>query len=263
VKDFIGYDVASFVAQAELYASACPSDSDGDGDWFGGMQDRRYIRPSTFLAHVSAMIRTYGWVSRKDAEATMDRHPTSMLAYMNMFPKGLTSKRIPLIEEDFKTAELTIAWATTRPCNSEFDHNMAVLAGAEMIEYRSIGTLAYAVQGFNRYTEASFLKAQAAASMGLSNSRHVGKEGDKFKDVKAVLFGYNTTPGNYGTVSIYKFQTENGNVLTWFSSKEIEGLGATAAKARTPVTISGTVSGHSEYQGVKQTKVTRCKVVIG
>lgn len=50
----------------------------------------------------------------------------------------------------------------------------------------------------------------------------------------------------YGITYIYKF-IFNGNVIIWRTDKNLDGI----------LTIKGTVKEHSEYNGIKQTVITR------
>ena len=56
----------------------------------------------------------------------------------------------------------------------------------------------------------------------------------------------------YGTTFLYRFVDDAGNVFVWKASG--------AYNVFDGVTIKGTVKDHSEYQGVKQTVLTRCKI---
>lgn len=58
----------------------------------------------------------------------------------------------------------------------------------------------------------------------------------------------------YGTHYIYNMQDANGNVFIWKTACNEIREGA-------KVTIKATVKEHKEYRGVKQTILTRCKVV--
>ena len=100
IRDFIGYDVTSVVAMAEIVSSATPSDSDGASDWSGGMRDRRYIFVKTYLTHVAAIVRTVGWISRKDAEfgrgvAPRRRMPTPTCSRRRRACRAMSGSRSP------------------------------------------------------------------------------------------------------------------------------------------------------------------------
>lgn len=261
VRDFIGYPVEQFLAMAQCYSEAVPSDSDSDYDGGGG--NRSYIPVKAYLAHVSACIRAYGWCSRKESSNRDDATPTSFAAFTNMFTKRSPSfTPVELIEQDFLTANDALEWAKAINPRSDFDHNMQVLANVQTIEHRNSGIVAYFIPAMLKAKEIEFEKIARKASLGLSESQHVGAIGDKLKNISAVLYGYKPIEGAYGTTYIYKFRGDDGNVYTWFSSQGVEGLGSYAATHRQPVILNGTVKSHDEYEGVKNTKLTRCKVLI-
>lgn len=264
IRDFIGYPVEQVVAMAEIVSSAVPSDSDGEGDWMGGMRDHRYIFVQTYLAHVSAVMRAYGWVSRGQADI-VDKQPTADVAHFNMFPPPRTKREDlkELTAQDFEAAEAAIEWGQQLTGKTDYEYNLSIVSKETMVERRSTGLLASLVPAFMRAKEREFEIAQRKASMKLTDSKHVGAIGDRLRDVEAILYGYHpTTGGMYGPSYLYRFQTTDGHVLTWFSTTGIEGLGHAAAAARTKVRITGTVKKHGEYQDVKQTTLSRCKVVV-
>lgn len=89
-------------------------------------------------------------------------------------------------------------------------------------------------------------------------SQHVGFIGDKI-EVTARLtacHSYSTT-FNYHHVTnwIYTFkELETGNVFVWKTTAIISENVGDVAK------LKGTIKGHSEYNGIKQTELQRCKV---
>ena len=90
-----------------------------------------------------------------------------------------------------------------------------------------------------------------------SKSTYVGKIGDKI-EVKARLtrcHSYDST-FNHHTVTTFIniFTDEAGNVYVWKSTAYFD------AGLDDQVILKGTVKDHSEYNGIKQTILTRCKV---
>lgn len=61
----------------------------------------------------------------------------------------------------------------------------------------------------------------------------------------------------YGPKYLHKFRTEGGDILTWFASGS---SGAGRDDVGKTFRIVGTVKEHSEFRGVKQTVLTRCKL---
>ena len=62
-----------------------------------------------------------------------------------------------------------------------------------------------------------------------------------------------TAYNDFGTTYLYKFADEAGNVFIWYASRPIE--------LQERMTLKATIKAHNERNGVKQTVLTRCKVV--
>lgn len=62
--------------------------------------------------------------------------------------------------------------------------------------------------------------------------------------------------GFYGSTTLYKFVTDVDDVLLWFSSVK-----KTPLRLGVRLRIRGTVKRHGEYQGQKETRLTRVHVI--
>ncbi len=84
-------------------------------------------------------------------------------------------------------------------------------------------------------------------------SNYFGNVGDKVELIVTLDFiAY--WESIYGTTYVYNFVDADGNVFVWKTSK------GTAIENKKQVALKGTIKEHSEYKGVKQTTLTRCKV---
>ena len=105
---------------------------------------------------------------------------------------------------------------------------------------------------------------QEARNAEKAKSDYVGEIGKKITITGkgSVITSYQT---QWGFTTIYKFVDENNNVFIWKTSNTITGTdkrGDTVyVKDMETITITGTVKEHNEYNGEKQTVLTRCKVV--
>ena len=86
-----------------------------------------------------------------------------------------------------------------------------------------------------------------------SNSEYLGEVKERLRDLEVTLTDVRSFDGFYGTTFIYTF-AYNEDVLVWMTSscKDIE--------VGEKLLLTGTVKEHSEYKGVKQTKLSRCIV---
>lgn len=90
-----------------------------------------------------------------------------------------------------------------------------------------------------------------------SESEYVGEIGEKFDSdvVLSKIHTYETHFTYYGELNfIYKFKDQNDNTIIWKTSNKDLEEGETYR-------IKGTIKEHSEYDGDKQTVLTRCKIV--
>lgn len=89
-----------------------------------------------------------------------------------------------------------------------------------------------------------------------SNSEYVGEIKERLRDLQVVYVKSREVDGYYGVTTIYTFKTGE-NILTWFSSGK--GL-PQDINVGDSFLLTGTVKDHKEYNGVKQTVLTRCLV---
>ena len=84
-----------------------------------------------------------------------------------------------------------------------------------------------------------------------SHSEYLGEIKERLHDLKVTLTAIRNFDGYYGTTFIYTF-AYNEDVLVWMTSscKDIE--------VGDELLLTGTVKEHSEYKGIKQTKLSRC-----
>lgn len=117
--------------------------------------------------------------------------------------------------------------------------------------------------GFVAYAYVAYLKEMEklekinARNAEMANLSYYGQVGDKIKDIQVTGRCCASYDGMYGHTYIYKFQDKEGHIFTWKTSSSIDRNDDGVFTG----TISGTVKAHNEYNGEKQTVLTRCKVV--
>lgn len=73
-------------------------------------------------------------------------------------------------------------------------------------------------------------------------------------DLKVKLIRRGSYDTMYGTTYVYTFEDAQGHQLVWKTGTWLE------QESGAEMTLKGTVKDHSEYKGIKQTELTRCKV---
>jgi len=135
---------------------------------------------------------------------------------------------------------------------TEYMRNVVALWSAEYLETRDFAIVA----SFCNVFLGKVAKAKAHAEK--ASSEWVGKVGDKveFPVRSARVLYTKDSYSYYGPCSyVWELIDPNGNVAIWSTTRsdlDSEGLGK--------YKLIGTVKGQSEYKGVKQTVLTRCKV---
>jgi len=142
------------------------------------------------------------------------------------------------------------AAANRSPRFADFIHNMKVIANSRNIDVRRNGNMAAALFGM-------FVKEELRdKNKSKKNpSEYIGNVGEKVEFV-AKLTMQRSFDTQYGTTTMYKFQTDEGNLATWFSSRDLDLI------TDSYYNIKATVKKQeiSKYSNQKETMITRAKV---
>ena len=135
------------------------------------------------------------------------------------------------------------------PSNSSFNNNLRQIAKNGQVSTKSIGYIPAIVN--------AYLKDQVKVSEHKESSFY-GFPGMKIERevVLSNVYNYETT-FNYRTVwcSILTFVDNEGNVFVWKTTSDFD-----LERGKT-YTVKCSIKEHSEYKNVKQTVVTRVKVI--
>lgn len=261
LADFIGGRSPEAIANSASYLHLFEGlDSDGDNGFRGYFRDR--VDTFDVLRLTSAYISLYGWVPKSQANeqfrSTSSRvwdhfgnqvHQTEW-EKAEVIRVGELSNQVVHVERATKV----IAWVKNDlapAAKTDYELNLCTLVVGDLTESRHIGLVCSAVSAYeramNRGIEYAKKKIEGA------KSDFIGVKGDKFKGLPVSVQFVKTMAGTYGAITLVKFVDEKGNILTWFASGD---------KEFTPgekLTISGTVKDQKEYQGIKETQLTRVK----
>jgi hypothetical protein len=108
----------------------------------------------------------------------------------------------------------------------------------------------------NNWEVMDYIKNLLKENAPKTKSQHVGNVGDKYEGSVTLVkvHTYETHFTYYGETNyIYKFKDANGNTIIWKTScRNLE--------ENKIYRIKGTIKEHSEYNGDKQTVLTRCRI---
>lgn len=136
----------------------------------------------------------------------------------------------------------------------EFINNVQVILKDGYVEWHNLGYLCYLPEGYLKYIQKEMEKEKQIKVD--EKSKHFGDIGKRYKDINVysmeMLTCYDT---QYGCMYIYKIVLDSSDILIWKTSNWVDDY-------NTVKSITFTVKEHSEFRGVQQTEVTRCKLNI-
>lgn len=269
LADFIGgrspEAVANWASYLDLFdkLGGGRDEEEGWGNFRGYFVDK--ADTLAVLTLTAAYIKRFGWVPRSQAEfntptsAKVGRHFQSTrgrdegeLREMREIAEAIAAN------PEYKArAERVIAWIKNDlapVAKSDYELNLCTLVVGELTESRHLGIVCSAVAAYERAQNREIEYAKRKAD--LKKSQFVGAVKERLRNVEATVQFVRSMSGTFGPVTLVKFLDNSGNLLTWFASS---GLDYTVG---TKVVLTATVKGHKEYEGVKETSLTRAKVEV-
>jgi hypothetical protein len=146
--------------------------------------------------------------------------------------------------EDWTTAAQAIAWFSEKDVRPGFESDLLAAVSDVELPQNKFKLAQYVVKSYIEHAE-----KMAALPEESSESRHIGAIKERLT-LTVHVFQSDVTYSEWGTS--YRTKASDGaNIVTWYA-KEPVGLG--------DHNITGTVTKHSEFNGVKETYMNRVKV---
>lgn len=241
----------------------------------GGVRIDEFIPLESVLHMGAALVREFGYMSSKKAQEAYEQGgvglPTtaSDLRWvlfsrkrredMNQRDERVLQTAKNPTAADKKHVEDMLTWFANLPeqqkQSNEFMHNLDVIAKSNKVNARNIG---YAVAMFPVYARAMDLIKQKEKQPKKSNE-YIGQPGQKLPPTKVKVIRTRNIESHFGyrgsTTQIVSMEDQKGNVLVWFNNSQ------NRFDEGDDVTITGTIKKHDEWNGRKQTHLTRVKAV--
>ncbi|MGL5827849.1 MAG: hypothetical protein ACRCYU_24045 [Nocardioides sp.] len=249
LKDFLGWDSRPVLISEDAFAEQIDM-------IMGGVPASESYTTESVLALAWACTMAFGFVpSRADGS-------TSATVQKILDPIGFRDAReaeelraaiAPYAEPAAGKAAKVREWIASDDFDgaSEYVRNLKAIAAADSVSARNIGFLASAPQ--------AWIKAHAEeleVKVERTPSEWFGAVGEKV-EFTGVIELIRWIDGTYGTTTLYSIRNEDdGRIVKWFASRDALG-----EEEGVTVTIKGTVKKHDEYQDVKSTVLTRCKLI--
>ena len=129
------------------------------------------------------------------------------------------------------------------------------LARSGYTKSSGFGRLCYIPVAYKKYIQrkAEAEAREAEMQKARKASAHVGNVGDRVEFVATKAEFVTSWETDFGRTFLYKFTDADGNVYVWFASGAFD--------EHNGVTVRGTIKKHDERDGVKQTVLTRCRII--
>lgn len=145
--------------------------------------------------------------------------------------------------EDFETAAQAIAWLSNKDVRPGFESDLLAAISADEIPQNKMRLAMYAVKMYNEYA------AEKAVVSETSESQHIGSIKERLT-LTVHVFSSEYSESEWG-VSYRTKASDGSNIVTWYAKEQV-ALG--------DYNITGTVTKHNEYKGIKETYLNRVKV---
>ena len=235
LKDYCGID-PKWIAMSEQLTDEIVNDYDIDEYDFSGSGEFGYDTVR-MIAEAYDIIKEHGYIKSDEEHSTKSR----LMYETRSEPSEEAVKFAEQMRDELSKADFSEL--------TDFLRNVKNLISAKFCRMNAFGYIAYAPVAFKNLLKKREQEQNREEAKGMSN--YVGNVGERItadvKDVKLVT-SWETL---YGWTHLYKFTTTDNNTLVWFASKCID---------ENLKKITGTIKDHSEYDGEKQTILTRCKV---
>ena len=233
----------------------------------GCSNNTRYFPAVDLLAYTVAVTNIYGYCKSGANNATGEMvKDFYIVSECKGYPSKEDNERIrekmqsvnfKVTEEDTATAQKIIAYVDSIADTNNYIHNIKTLCAADMVAYKNVNLLVSAITCYNRELERR--AKEDARKKEASKSNHIGNIKDRLTiniaTWKCLTSWCNCYDGYHETTTfLYQFVDNAGNIFVWKTQKYF-------TEDAELQTITGTVKAHNVFRDVKQTELTRCKVM--
>lgn len=292
LKDYTGISPATAAMWAEV-TDICNEGFDCTEEEFVGRGMTRMYETTLLLAHACDAIKEFGYRKTDASDSTRDQVMRRVIEGKEPSAEGMEKAEkivgwlLELSEKAaVRDAELKVLydaafghdedyreeWVVDEEARKAYlekrrefawcwdsvgdiERNCIPLVKSGYAKPKHVGRLAYMPVDYDKYLERKAQEEQREAdrTSAAASSSYVGEIGKRL-EVETVSAALVTSWENdWGVTFLYKFFDASGNVFVWYASRSIDICDA--------MKIKGTVKDHSEYNGVKQTVLTRCYVM--
>lgn len=219
-----------------------------------------YIDIKNFLAGVVASSSLYGYISKSRArEINEENNKTTVEATCDLTVRLMSKTSVEKEWEDIYESDDTktfveeaLEWIKNMDAESySYFDNLKVVCSAELVELKNIGYAASLIASYKNHLKAEKKLKEAEKQNEMYHYYRNVNDKISLQGNLACVANYDT---QFGTMYVYKI-IQSGCIFVWKTSKYL-GVDDSGKE----VMITGTIKEQSEFRGVRQNILTRCKV---
>ena len=236
LKEYTGVDLSSYAQYLALWETleqfeeACEPPK--------GISVVRGYSTRDILEQAYEEIHAHGFVS---ASETFENGGTSTAE--KVFDRLRAGKRLPVRPGTAEKVQEVREWFAGRTDENDFFVNLKAVLASDVMHPRNVGLVCASFRTMERTIER---EAKLAIKQ---QSEWVGTVGDKVTITAKPRYLW-ARSSDFGIVYCWGFSVD-GNELVWKTSKFLDN--------EQEIALTGTVKAHTEFRGIKQTELTRCR----
>lgn len=247
VKDFLpGANIEQIVGSLKQLRSI--EELKEEYESLGYHSGSSYFNIERVLQVSSAIIRKDGWLSKgKQVEQGGVASADLVLEYLCGKNEEWKKERDP-IELDYQIAEKTLNWIKNDLSGeAEYGYKLKLIAELERVSFKNIGIVVSAIASYQKHVGEELSKQQR-------KNEWFGEIGERYKGLVLIVKHIKYLNGSYGVTSLISLEDNEKRQYVWFASGEhIYEIGK-------EIEVDISVKEHKEYNGFKQTVLTRGKI---
>jgi len=250
LKDFLGHDPQNFLWFATIENKIKNYDEEFGFGSFVNTDPVAYDLLG-ILTLTNAIITKNGWTSRGEAYENPSLTSTADHVLDYLFkPNKLPSEIIEYTDEDKDIAEKTLVhFQGLEDQDNDYIMNCLKVIHINAVPTKRMGIACSMIQVYKKHMEKELERANELPSNWFGNI------GSKLEDCQVTCTFKTHCETMYGISTLYKFMDLDGNIFKTFYSGHSWSV-EQGEKTR----LWGTVKKHDEWNGKKETMLTRCKV---
>lgn len=265
--DFTGGLSAEYAANFESFFKELDEATEFIG---GGYSGPSYFKLHDFMVCAAETIRVFGYAKRntEGVTATAIRAEDLFRVENHMRLPAICAEEMRrnydfAVEHGFNTknpqsielADKVIDWCVNNDRNDNYLHNLKIVCSLSHVTADKIGLLVSAFPAFNRELErqAEQREREEREKQAAANSAWMGEVGDKVSFKIADFRCITSWETQWGLTHVWKFVDENGRQATWKTSNWVD-------EKDIGKTVKATIKEQKEWNGIKQTELTRCRI---